>query len=261
MKSSPPPIPAARGYVCVYRHISPAPSYRRQTEFAAKGNALLGRFLQAYDAPDSYLDWGDDPSFFAAAELKKTPNAASWGVCRPDVRGRVQPGDFVAFFCVRDESDGRREYFYIGVGTVGALLDREATWNANPSYRRYFNVLARPDDGDLVQHETILPFHDEDWEHRARSPYVVFDPTYSSFNLHTPLQVGSCAGKSADVETWNVSNPRVRELAELVLPKGKGRRLRTTNRGHPHQHMNLAEAAKRVGGLDALRSALIDQVG
>jgi len=56
-------------YVCVYQHPSPGRSDRAQTEAAAESDPLLGRYLDAYDADGSCLDWGDDPSFFCASEL------------------------------------------------------------------------------------------------------------------------------------------------------------------------------------------------
>ena len=40
-------------------------------------------------------DGGDDPSFFCWRRHKNQGGKLSWGVCRPDVRGAVQPGDVV----------------------------------------------------------------------------------------------------------------------------------------------------------------------
>ena len=54
-------------YACVYRRYRPAPRERAQTESVAISNPILGRFLQQYDR--SYLDWGDDPGFFAAEQI------------------------------------------------------------------------------------------------------------------------------------------------------------------------------------------------
>ena len=57
----------------------------------AGDNKLLKRYLALYNAPGCFYDWGDDPSFFAASELLGSPNNATWGVCRRDVRASMRP--------------------------------------------------------------------------------------------------------------------------------------------------------------------------
>jgi len=92
-----------RAYVCTYRHSSPSPRDRRQTEEAAAALPLLRTYLDQYDKLGSVLDWGDDPSFFAASELLGDVRRATWGVCRRDVRASLGPGDFVVFICGRQD--------------------------------------------------------------------------------------------------------------------------------------------------------------
>ena len=117
-----------KAYVCVYLH--PVP-HRREfllTQQAAADHPMLQRYLDGYEREDCFYDWGDDPSFFCASEVLGSSNGATWGVCRRDVRAAVSRGDVIAFFCGREQPPGYWQYFYVGVGTVGSLLDRERIW-------------------------------------------------------------------------------------------------------------------------------------
>jgi hypothetical protein len=124
-------------FVCVYRRHIPTPSQWRRTLDAASSDQRLSRFLREYFQEDRYFDWGDDPGFFAALEEFGDPRHASWAVCRPDVRAAVRTGDVVAFFVGKpafEEHEGRHrpsgptDYFYIGCGTVGRLVNRRELW-------------------------------------------------------------------------------------------------------------------------------------
>src|ERR1700682_2903329 len=84
-------------YLCTYRRMTPSPRTRGQTDAAAKQDPLLRAFLKNYD--DSYYDWGDDPSFFAAQHVLRDVRKASWGMCRRDVRNALAERDLVVFFC------------------------------------------------------------------------------------------------------------------------------------------------------------------
>jgi hypothetical protein len=175
-----------KAYVCTYRqpHIDPSVREWRLTKPLAESDPLLSRFLNGYR--ENFWDWGDDPSFFAAEHRLGDVRRASWGVCRADVRRALSEGDLVVFFCARDDSRVWR-YHFIGFGTVKALIGRKDLWT-NPAYRDYrsfYNVLARLENGRLVQNETFHKYH-PDWEHRAKAPYVIFDETASHFNLQDP---------------------------------------------------------------------------
>jgi hypothetical protein len=205
------------------------------------------------------LDWGDDPSFFAATERLGSPNSASWGVCRRDVRAVMQPGDYVVFFRGREQGAGEWHYFYVGVGTVGRCLSRHDLWTAEAGrpYREFFNVLARYTDGHLHQEESIYRFHD-DWEARASAPYILFDPDATLFNLDNPLHVASYRVEEGGVERWRAGDPRIERLRELVLPpEPTRRRLRSVNVQRSHPKMNLALQGQRAGGLHPLRDQLL----
>ena len=40
---------------------------------------MLRRFLDRYDEPDCFDDWGDDPSFFSAVDILGSADEATWG--------------------------------------------------------------------------------------------------------------------------------------------------------------------------------------
>ena len=121
----------------------------------------------------------------------------SWGVCRPNVRWQLQVNDFVAFFCAKQEDPPQRgwNYFFVGVGTVGALITRNMLW-ADPRYRlyrNYYNVLATITHDAPEHHETFHRYHD-DWARRCEAPYVIFDPSSTRFNVTSRLRVATYAG-------------------------------------------------------------------
>ena len=222
-----------------------------------------------YNDQNCYYDWGDDPSFFAASEFFGDVQHATWGVCRPDVRGYLKKaGDYVVFFCAKSASGPVREYFYIGVGTVSFGLNREDIWS-NARYARYrdfFNILARPSlvTGELEPYEIVSPFHD-DWKKRCEEPYWVFDPEWSQFNLVDPLHVATYTGTEGPVETWRSSqDQQVKRLETLLFPPSAPRRLRinsspTTHKRprNPHREIKLQRQLGRRTDLNALRSDLI----
>jgi len=248
-----------KAYACVYRHPDPPRRDRLRTEQKAERNAMLRKYLNAYDREDCWYDWGDDPSFFVATEVLGSPNRATWGVCRRDVRASLAVGDFVVFFCGRQAGRGHWEYYYVGVGTVGARLSRELIWTDDRylDYRGFFNILARPVNGVLAQKETIHEFHD-DWANRCTAPYVVFDPDRSRFNLTDPVHVASYIRDRDSVEAWRTGDDRVVRIEKLVLPDPpRTRGLRSVNLQVAHPKMNLDSQARRAGGHEKLREELI----
>jgi hypothetical protein len=184
-----------RLFVCVYRRHVPTAGEWRSTAAAGATNRR-----DQYWSEDSYLDWGDDPAFFCATEILGDARDASWGVCRPDVRRDARIGDGVAFFCGRPITNvtggihraaSGVDYFYVGFGTVAALITREEVW-ADPdreAYRDFFNILGRPGPyGHLHQSEVFVPSH-KDWERRCASPMIFFEREQTAFNINSPLSV------------------------------------------------------------------------
>jgi hypothetical protein len=250
-----------KAYACVYRHATPSPKDRRLTEQSAPDESLLRRYLDGYDSPDCFYDWGDDPSFFAASELLGDVRDATWGVCRPDVRHELNGGDYVAFFCARSIDGPIIEYYYIGIGTVSIGLTRQTIWSDDQyaKYRDFFNILARSSDGVLEQHETFHRYHD-DWQRRCEAPYWLFAREQSRFNLVNPLHVATFGGTKGAVETWHSSRDRQIAHLEAILfpPSASARRLRTTNLQIPHRQINLLRHLGGQADLDALRSDLME---
>jgi hypothetical protein len=209
---------------------------------AAEHDPLLRAFLDGYY--ESYYDWGDDPSFFAAQQLLGDVRKASWGVCRPDVRETLVEGDLLVFFCGSQDEHWR--YYFVGFGTVGKLVERADLWT-NPryaSYRKFYNVLARPDGGDLIQCETFHDFHG-DWQRRAEAPYVIFEAANSAFNLGSPHLVAIWDKATKPPETW-AGDARSREIERLLfVERGiDDRRLRTSAFGYGHTKLNLLAAGR-----------------
>ena len=247
-------------YVCVYRRHIPGKADFERTRAAAGHDPYVRKFLDEYYRPDRYLDWGDDPSFFAAKEFLGNVNRASWGVCRPNVRAKLKPGDFVAFFCAKPALAGPRwDYYFIGVGTVGDVVSRQAIWSrpALRPYRSFYNILAAPSERNvLAQHETFFPYH-PNWRDRLPA-YVLFDPNpgLTSFNLRNPLWAATYTGRIPEV--WRTRSSALVKRLGLILftDRGVSRRLRTSRTGFSHPPLNLSRPM-HPAGLPSLRTELL----
>ncbi|MGH8982565.1 MAG: hypothetical protein ACRDY6_01660 [Acidimicrobiia bacterium] len=250
-------------YVCVYRRHIPTAAQWRSTVQAADGDPRLRQFLDEYWRKDRYFDWGDDPAFFAARETFGDPRHASWAVCRPNVRTALREGDGVAFFCGKQalraqggayRPAGPYDYFYVGCGAVGRLVERVELWHDKrlAPYRSFYNTLARPNaTGALEQHETFLPYH-PNWRDRASSPLVLFDLEHSAFNLDDPHPVAHYEPDSGPPERWRAD--RTSRKLERLLFDGTTRRLRTSKTGFAHAHRRLRLAER---DFEELRDALV----
>lgn len=272
--ADPPPTPSIlrsmpRLYVCVYRHHVPGAGEWHQTVERSRENATLARFLSDYWSDDTYFDWGDDPSFFGALDSFGDARRASWAVCRPNVRERLAPGDGVVFFVVKPNVSinrrgtrvpaGPADYFYIGHGTVGEIVDRQLMWTDEKygPYRTLFNALARPADGAMENVE-VFPKH-PDWSRRASAPVILFEPSGSLFDLEAPPRVARYDPVQGFPERW--SDDATSQALQRLLFTGLERRLRTSEGGHPHPHMRFdltpeEFAAKRFELLQLIREGL-----
>jgi hypothetical protein len=255
-------------YVCVYRHHVPGAGEWRQTLERSRNNPTLTRFLADYWRDDRYFDWGDDPSFFGALDVFGDATRASWGVCRPNVRNRVTPGDGIVFVVLKPQvivnsrgtrvPSGPADYFYVGFGTVGEVLDRAEIW-ANPefeTYRGFFNALARPNASGGLENVEVFPRHN-DWDRgRAQAPVVLFDSTTSCFNLGSPSLVAHYDPNQGFPERW--SDGSTSQSLQRLLFADRSRRLRTSDGGHPHPHLRLELPQQEF---DARRSELLQLAG
>ncbi|MHB8544257.1 MAG: ISAzo13-like element transposase-related protein, partial [Leptospirales bacterium] len=183
-----------KAFVCVYRHKKPKPQDWKNTEEANRSDPYINEFLDSYEA--SFFDWGDDPGFFSANKQLNTPCLASWGVCRRDVRKQLQSGDYIIWFCARENSEQEKvwEYYFIGCTTVAKTIDRKELWTNDQfkAYRTFYNTLAYFNGKTFVQKEVFYRHH-EDWEHRIQAPYIIFDgrSSLSAVNLESPLLVAT----------------------------------------------------------------------
>ena len=98
----------------------------------------------ALDRNDWPYDTGDDPSFFSADRFGGN---VTWGICRQQIRNRLNPGDIIIFFSFRKQSShNAMEYSLCAVATVARKVKQTDIWT-DPSlrvYRRYLNLLIRP---------------------------------------------------------------------------------------------------------------------
>ncbi|GFO58182.1 hypothetical protein GMST_05070 [Geomonas silvestris] len=124
----------------------------------------VGEFHASLSRREFPYDGGDDPSFFSAS---KFAGPITWGVCRPDVRGRLNPGDIVAFF-----SEGRGEYKFVAALEAECVISQTDIWaettkedagrDKTPTiFRKYLNLLIRKTDQGWEHYEPAL--HPKEW--------------------------------------------------------------------------------------------------
>ena len=235
-------------YVCVYRQpVLKGRKWQRSWDEAGKKRGLR-KYLELYklgseqDGDECYYDWGDDPSFFAAEEFLGNVNRASWGVCRRNVREKLNKGDFVIFFCAKARDGRIWEYYYIGLGTVSESIDRSLIWSSSKykPYRDFFNLLV---DSKGCQREFIYDKHNKDWWNRAHAPYIIFNThrNRTHFNLVNPLHVATYRLEDMNwrgnvIERWRLSERNVRAIYNTIPKREGGKKLRTglTDQGYPH---------------------------
>lgn len=260
-------------YLCVYRQplindgVLRRSLARNRRSPKLKVDRFLSRYQGALDASRNtggrFYDWGDDPGFFAAEEFLGDVRRASWGICRPDVRGKLFKGDFVVFFCAQQQSrkPSQWNYYYIGVGTVRRVVrNRKRIWtvDAYRKYKRFYNLLI----DSLGAHREVLNPPHSDWKKRSRSPYILFEGSKRTyFNVRNPLLVASYDTKEGGegigvLESWKLDDENVRALDDLIPCRRGGRKLRTSNPVYPHQPINLGRG-KGPEELRRLRRRLV----
>lgn len=249
-----------RAYAFVYRQVIPSGSLLNAARQAGEVHEDIRLLLRHYDSGVTAYDWGDDPSFFSADHHQGTSGAAAWGVCRPNIRRNLHPGDVMMFFCARRlEKFAPTEYLFTGYATVARRIeDRRDIYRRDElaPYRSHLNVLVEYNGNQRVRHERFEPGHPADWEHRADSPYIVFDPTLTRLKLRRPRHVASALPGEKN-ETWHLGDPKVQALHELLFSELEvKRKLRTSSTGSSHPHINLTDSLRIVGGVSGLRARL-----
>ena len=243
-----------QAYLCVYRQPLIARRHWKCTQSEIRNRPELRRYLRRYhrrfqEHGGRFYDWGDDPSFFAAEHFLGDLRRATWGVCRPDVRSRLAPGDFVVFFCAQQQKYDRTlwKYFYVGIGTVGEVVTRrQQIWRKKRfrEYRKFYNLLL----DDNKHHKEVIHEHHAKWECLLEAPYVIFDGSRKTthFNVSNPLFVATYSPNSPTpndpaMETWHLDDKMVRRLYKLVPHRCGGKILRTSGTGNAHRHMNFGK--------------------
>ena len=256
-----------KAYVCVYRQPTRNDDWQKTWD-EASGVPGLKKYLRRYkqrfqknnQMEGRFYDWGDDPSFFAAEEFLGDVRKASWGVCRPNVRCELEEGDFVVFFCAQQQRRDKDvwKYYYIGVGTVGEVIDRKQIWTKEKykQYREFYNLLT---DSKGKHNELIHSYHEDkiknkegevielDWERKSRKPYIIFDGSgdKTHFNLVSPLLVATYESRKEVeegivLEKWRRENSYAKKINRLIPRRVGRKKLRTSDQGYDHAPMNLA---------------------
>jgi hypothetical protein len=223
-------------YVCVYRNLKPSTEDLASVRARSENYPELAEYLRAYEQNESWLDWGDDPSFHSASA---SGGPVTWGVCRPNVREWISIGDAVAFICARQEPAGWR-YYYVGCGTVAERIEANQRFERFP---KYFNVLAAPASAGELSNVEVIGYH-EDWRRRAKSPYVVFDARASAFNLSSPHEIATYVRGSGKSERWH-DDPLSAELRTLLF-RGERQSLKTSIYRNQHPPLRVHGPGERI---------------
>ena len=144
-------------YIAPY-HVAGAEYVRKA---AGQAEPDFAAYLAAVGSQEWLYDTGDDPAFFCFRRFVSEGGSLSWGICRPPVRNGLVPGDVVAFFGLRErererERDEGVQYYFSGYATLSRKVCQVDIWR-DPGlaiYRRYLNLLVRPDGDAFRWHES-----------------------------------------------------------------------------------------------------------
>ena len=96
-------------------------------------------------------------------------------------------------------------------------------------------------------HREPIDNHD-DWAKRLAARYIIFDdaPDKTHFNIINPLHVATYVennnqSKGKTLENWLLDEERVKRIYRLIPPRGEYKKLRTSQTGNAHVHMNLSD--------------------
>jgi len=123
-------------YIASYQAATPA--YLKRVRWSPEDEIGFA-YADAVRRSDWPYDAGDDPSFFS---MRFTGGALTWGICRPDLRNKLKPGDTVIFFAFKFRPGGL-DYYFCGYNTVSRLVRQSDVWEHDglSCYRQYLNLL------------------------------------------------------------------------------------------------------------------------
>jgi len=182
---------------------------------------------------DWHYDNGDDPSFYW---YEKT-NILTWGVCRRNVRERLEKEDVVVFFCFCKEC---KSYYLSAIATVDYYIPHKHIWTKeNSTFQEYFNLLINKK-GEHFEPLFIGKDGHKDWEERSNSKYVIFkSDSDNTYVLKKQIKVAEWKNKNLH-ESW-LDNDIVNTIKDftLGLNNKKKRPLRVNNRNFAHPHIRI----------------------
>jgi hypothetical protein len=116
-----------------------------------QGNTIYIAVYHRSPGKDWPEDVGDDPAFVASREFISEGGVLSWGVCRQDVRNKLNRGDLVLFFATDRRADRQAapvRYWFVGFATVAQKVSQVDIWRKRSLavFRNYQNLLIRPID-------------------------------------------------------------------------------------------------------------------
>lgn len=222
---------------------------KEEKENGSSSSKLIRKYWEEYKKETTFLDYGDDPSFFCSKYFHKDLKHVSWGVCRPDVRREVKDGDAVIFFCgVQNQNKKLWRYYLIGVGVIKEKIDRRKKFRSlsRLGCSEYLNILVGYKQGELQYSEELYPGHKKSWCNRAKAPYIIFHGKKSKFNLKNPKLVAIYKRGANPPERWLRSKRSAREIEKILfVENGIKRRLRTGRTQNAHPKLNLNRKSDR----------------
>jgi CRISPR/Cas system CMR-associated protein Cmr5 small subunit len=187
-------------YILVYNH-PPKESIKKRL---VKNETAKG-FINNYN--NWLYDVGDDPSFYCSNILGTN---LSWGICRPDIRNKIQPNDTVVFFCYNGIE---QKYYLVALATVKEKIKQTDIWTNNDysSYRKHFNLLIRLNNGLWEHYEPLFneKGKHKNWAHRIASdfPNDTFQSMENNIILNFPIRDNYVLFKKNDYDTYVLTNP------------------------------------------------------
>ena len=102
---------------------------------------------------------------------------------------------------------------------------------------------------------------DRDWDKRIKSPYLLFDPELSRFDLIAPVHVSTYRFNCGVSDVWRGKRDAVVRRLEALLFNNRSRRLRTSHTGFGHTKLRLSGTDEELFNLRSELIKLFDSRG